>query len=426
MIFINSNNVRLLDSLPNDRILCIAYNSSDVEHYCSTNVSFVYINDLKGGEYIVGITHNDLATNDLSVLKALNKYTILSYNSRLLSKYVSSCDLELLHWFYTNEPIPQFVKDNETITAYRKINQSIPNIVNFISILTLIQQCQVVVSYYNLTMSDFEINNSVKYYNDLILSNLIKIEQNGIYTDFNNKLQYGYYSLTTTTGRPSNNYASGNYMSLNKTDGTRSKYVSRFVKGKLVEIDFKSFHPTLIAKLVGYDFQGHNPYTYLAKKYYATNAPTEEQIQQAKQFTFKQMYGSVDPIYSNIEFFKKIIDKVDQLWKQAHAVGYLETPIAKRKMQIKFYEQLNPAKLFNYYIQAFETEYMAGIINKINKVLEGNNTKIILYLYDSVLLDFDYICDSLQVLDDIYNQLNSLNLQYTVKIGTNFNDVKQI
>lgn len=426
MLLINSNNVGLLAKLPTDHVLCIAYSSSDVDHYYTTTVSFVYINDLKGGEYVVGITHNDLAHNDLSVLRVLNKYTVLAYNSRLISKYVNSYDLELLHWFYTNEPIPQFVKDSETITAYRKINHSIPNLINFISILTLIQQCQVVVSYYNLTMSDFEITNAVRYYNDLIFSNLLTIEQNGIAVDHSSTMQYGYYGITTTTGRPSNHYGGINYMSLNKSDGTRSKYISRFVKGKLVEIDFKSFHPTLIAKLVGYDFKQNNPYTYLAKKYYATDDPTSEQIQQAKQFTFRQMYGAVDPLYSNIEFFTKITEKVDQLWKQASAVGYIETPIAKRKMQVKFYEQLNPTKLFNYYIQAFETEYMAAVIGKINKVLAGNSTKIVLYLYDSVLLDFDHICDSLQVLNDIYYQLDLLNLQYTVKIGTNFGDVKQI
>ena len=49
---------------------------------------------------------------------------------------------------------------------------------------------------------------------------------------------------------------------------------------------------------------------------------------------------------------------------------------------------MNAQRLFNYYIQAFETEYNIELISKIFKLLENKQTRFILYVYDSFLFDF--------------------------------------
>ena len=40
---------------------------------------------------------------------------------------------------------------------------------------------------------------------------------------------------------------------MNKEDGTRSAFCSRFDSGALIEMDFDSYHVRLIAKLIGYE-----------------------------------------------------------------------------------------------------------------------------------------------------------------------------
>ena len=49
-------------------------------------------------------------------------------------------------------------------------------------------------------------------------------------------LVYSEYNPYTTTGRPSNRFGGTNFAALNKTDGSREKYISRFDGGMLVII----------------------------------------------------------------------------------------------------------------------------------------------------------------------------------------------
>ena len=50
---------------------------------------------------------------------------------------------------------------------------------------------------------------------------------------------------------------------------------------------------------------------------------------------------------------------------------------------------MNPQKLFNYQIQAFETESNVEMIKLLFKELNGYDSKLILYTYDSFLIDFN-------------------------------------
>lgn len=426
MTIINQVNSHILDSLQTSRVVAVPYKENTQSHYIKDKLSVVYINDLRGGEYVIGINHTDLPRNSPTILAKLSKYEVVALDSRFINKYIKCIDYEQLYWYFTNQEIPEDFLQPAVSTLYRRILGDIPQLVNFIPVLKLTQHAQTIVSYYNMQLGKYQIDYGVKYYNDVILHNLLKIESSGLAVSVGKQKQYGYYRIHSTTGRPSNHFDSVNYMSLNKTDGTRSKYVSSFTKGRLVEFDFRAFHPTLIAKLIGYDFKGQNPYEVLAQQYYDTAQPTPDQITSAKTFTFQQLYGGVDMRYRHIAFFEQMNHLTKNLWELGREQGYVETPIAKRKMYLNFYEDLNPPKLFNYYIQAFETEYMGGVLTKVHNSLTGFNSKVVLYVYDSFLLDFDQICDSFQLLNDIYKQLNALGLHYTIKVGTDYNNLTQL
>ena len=59
-----------------------------------------------------------------------------------------------------------------------------------------------------------------------MLYNLYLIESSGL--NSSKGLEYTQYNPYTSTGRPSNRYNGINYAALNKEDGTRDRFVSRF------------------------------------------------------------------------------------------------------------------------------------------------------------------------------------------------------
>jgi hypothetical protein len=196
--------------------------------------------------------------------------------------------------------------------------------------------------------------------------------------------QYNYY---TTTGRPSNRFDGINYAALNKEDKSRDCFISRFEDGKLVEIDFNSYHPRLIASLVGYDFGSEDVYEHLAKHYHNTQTPTKAQMLQAKEATFRQIYGGISKQYMHVPFFKEASNLARQLWTYGNEHGYIESPISGRRLILANYTDISEYTLFNYFIQMYETEFNTLMLEPILLGLIGRQTKPILYTYDSILFD---------------------------------------
>jgi hypothetical protein len=73
-------------------------------------------------------------------------------------------------------------------------------------------------------------------------------------------------------------------------------------------------------------------------------------------------------------------------------------------------------KLFNYYLQATETEVSVQKINQIHELLEPYDTCIILYQYDSILLDMPHH-EAKQLLPEIKQLLERGSFPTKVKVG---------
>ena len=67
--------------------------------------------------------------------------------------------------------------------------------------------------------------------------------------------------------------------------------------------------------------------------------------------------------------------------------GYVDTPVFKRRITKTKLKEPSPAKLFNYIIQASETEYNMEMLTNINVYCNNKLIKPILYTYDSLLFD---------------------------------------
>ena len=223
------------------------------------------------------------------------------------------------------------------------------------------------------------VDSKISKFSQLYPKSLAWVEKNGLYT----KMGYEYtrYNPLTITSRPSNTFKGTNYAALKKDDGVRSRFISRFENGKLCQLDFDGYHIRLISKLIGIDIPlDKKAHEWLANQY-------GKDISQAKAITFRQLYGGVEDEYYHIPFFKKTSDYINSLWLDFLRNREVVTPILQRK--IKFDDSLNKNKLFNYVLQALETERNILILDKLSKIDLNQKSIPVLYTYDSILFDVD-------------------------------------
>lgn len=194
---------------------------------------------------------------------------------------------------------------------------------------------------------------------------------------------YSEYNPYTSTGRPSNRFGGINFAALNKNDGSREVFDSRYGDdGILIQLDYEAFHLRLVANQLQYDLPKTSVHRYLAEQYYNTNDITDDQYETSKQRTFALMYGSSDDV-GNVPFFRAVKQYTDVLWNEYKNNGY----IVGNKGKKIIVENPSPNKVFNYMVQWSETEQAMTRISSINEFLRGKLTKPILYTYDALLLD---------------------------------------
>ena len=198
--------------------------------------------------------------------------------------------------------------------------------------------------------------------------------------DVDGEYVYTQFNFKTLTGRPSNKFKGVNYAAIPKDDGSRGSFIAS--NDCLLELDIGAYHPTLLAKLVDYDFGDKDIHSAFAEMYGVD-------YQKAKELTFKQLYGGVFDKYKNLEFFRKVQIYTDDLWDTFQYQGYIECPISKKIFYRNELSDMKPQKLLNYLLQNLETSYNIRILWEIFKTLNGANTKLILYTYDSFLFDLD-------------------------------------
>jgi len=194
----------------------------------------------------------------------------------------------------------------------------------------------------------------------------------------NGKL-YSNYNLWTTTGRPSNSFGSVNFAALTKEQ--RKAFIPE--NDSLVEFDFDAYHLRLIGNLIEFKFPTDiSVHKYFSKKYGCS-------YEESKQKTFQILYGGIREEHKKLSgFYDLTYDYINNKWNEINRNKYVLTDIYKRKLIYKNYDDLNRNKLFNYLIQAYETEMNIKKILSIQDYLLGKKTKLVLYGYDSFLFDF--------------------------------------
>jgi hypothetical protein len=263
----------------------------------------------------------------------------------------------------------------------------------------------------NTPYSEF-FNNKVTLVFNAIERNGLRINKTEFEQHFHSTEQdfvYTQYNLKTTTTRPSNKFNGVNYAALNKENGCRKSFIPR--NDKFIEIDISAYHPSLASRLIDYNFPVDDIHAHFAALYKVDYA-------KAKELTFKQLYGGVFESYKDLDFFKKIQSYTDKKWQQFENTGFIEVPISNYRIEKNNVGEMNPQKLFNYLLQGYETAQNILVLWDMMRILMGKNTKLVLYTYDSFLLDVDET--ETDVLEEIKNIFKKYKLNTKNKTGYDY------
>ena len=225
------------------------------------------------------------------------------------------------------------------------------------------------------------------------------------YSIYKNQI-HTYYNLYNITTRPSNTFNNINFAALPKDGGARKALIPKHEY--FIEYDFTAYHPYLISTLFDYQLSS-SPYVHLGKVLQKTE-------KEAKEITFQNLYGGVRKDFRDKDFFKQVYEETNTLWKRHQRDGL--TKLANGRI---LYDNgdFTPSKLFNYYVQSLETTSNVEILSKVIKYLENKQSNVVLYVYDSILVDFSTE-DGIQTVKDIKNIMESTGYKVKMKKSTNY------
>jgi hypothetical protein len=227
------------------------------------------------------------------------------------------------------------------------------------------------------------------------------------------KKLYQNYNFFTTTSRPSNSIHNLNFAAL--TPEYRKCFSP--LNDVFVEFDFDAYHPRLIGDLIGYNFPKSSVHEYLSDKY-------DVDVDKGKNMTFQYLYGGIpNKIADKIEFLNMTKNLINEMWNEFNDKKKIETHIYNRPLEEENLENLNPQKLFNYYIQSYETERNVKLLMKLHQYLLSRKTNIVHYNYDSFLFDYDK-GDGVQTIYDIKKILEENGFITKTSVGLNYGEME--
>jgi hypothetical protein len=436
----------LLEEIKNHDIILCAIPLNNNVHPCVSKVCAVFIKDIISNKtYNISFQHDDsyFKMDDKKFINDINNLSNKKWviNKKSFIQMMPLKDLKDINLLIYLSHCKTFNLENYETIAHKFIKR-LSKLNNCIPILkhqeTFDLLCNSLLPYFELSLY----NDGYEKENNIVIETLAELELNGICVSpndfnnyfnnadvYNNNLVYSQYNIYTPTGRPSNNFQNVNYAALNKNNGCRSCFVSRFGKndGKMILIDYNAFHPTIIGQLTNFTTFGEKDvYQYLGEVFFNRNNLSEYDVEESKKITFKQLYGGVEKKYEHIKYFSNLKFFINNNWEFFKKNGYIETPIFKRRINSLHINNPWPNKILNYILQATESEIAISILKDVNSYLKNKKTKAVLYIYDSILFDF---CkeDGLQTLQDIIN-IMTCNKKFPIKVfsGDNYQFLNQI
>ena len=360
------------------------------KHPNNTHISFIFVRTLTD-QYILPQQHTDaLCSSNYEIESVLNtageKWVF--QKKKLLQSFTN------VREGLNDVDTAYFLKHGETIDYSQPIQHLVAPFIHkgykedIIQSIPILKLCEAIEP--ELKKCWKQKSKTYNWYNDIFIPTLARIEMTGIRVDREKFIDrwpqaskhiskgscvFTEYNPFTVTGRPSNRHGGVNYAALNKSDGTREVFVAN---GIYLQMDYNAYHPRLIGKLVKFDMPEGNVHEWLAEQYGCD-------VNEGKGITFRLLYGGIDDDFRQIPYLNAVADYIDELWMETQKRGFLQTP--HRIIPLDWIEQPNPQKVFNYLLQAVETEMNVDKMRTILDYIEGTQITLDLYTYDSFLFD---------------------------------------
>ena len=389
---------------------------NNFEHPTQNNVSAVYVRPIEASKgFMLCSNHSETLGIELRhIEEVLKKFNKLYCRDKK----------ELLHYFPLkslwdislppNTYIRPTTQTHEIFYNKHKDNREINIIIPIVKHYEICER----------TYSDLQVNigkntNYDTFFNSKTSLVFNAIERNGIrvhkptfekyFHPIDGEFVYSQYNLKTLTTRPSNRFNGVNYAALNKENGSRKSFIPQ--NEKFIEIDITAYHPTISSHLVDFEFPDSDIHSSFATMYGVDR-------DKAKELTFKQLYGGVFKEYRELPFFKRIQSYINNTWQTFQKEGEIETEISGYKYYRDSLENMNPQKLFNYILQNYETSQNILILWDILSILRGKKSKLVLYTYDSFLID---LSDSEKdLVKDVQKIFENYKLNTKIKYGSSY------
>lgn len=382
-------------------------------HPAQNSVCAVYIHPIESDKgYMVNINHPDaLELNNIQIQDLLKKFKTLYIRNKKDFLYYfhhkSVIDLTLNNNFkFTGEY--KLTVNDEVLKDFKEINKIVP----------ISKHYEFCTRVYN------ELKNNIgkpvnPFYNNKTSLVFYLIEKNGLKVnkeEFENRFHeidgefvYTHYNFKTTTTRPSNAFNNVNFAALNKDNGDRKCFIPS--NHYLVELDISAYHPTLLSKIINYIPKNDNIYDDIIEE-------TGLERDKVKLITLKQMYGGVWQEYEHLEYFQKLKKYIDSIWKEFNSKGQITCPISNHIYYKEKLTDMTPNKLLSYILQNLETAYNVHLLWEILQVLWNKDTKLVLYTYDAILLD--YHKKDKEEFNKIKEIFEKRGLKISIKYGKNY------
>ena len=436
----------LMENQQGDWFLHVVPESHD-SHPAVSKMSVLFIrNLLTGKDYYFAYNHPDSHPQFdkfifRGIFQAPNRKWVLDKKAfEQITGFQNVCDANLVSWMKNNETFelaeydtPAHYLVHKNAMGFGRLNLVVPLMKHKEAFADLAADM-------GDLLKGYEPDRAFSQFNDLIIGTLGNLEQQGIFVDRDlfterykvdpgpSSMVWSHYNVYTSTGRPSNSYKGVNYAALNQSDGTRKCFRSRYGKdGCMVVLDYTTFHPRIVSRLVKYDVPiDIDIYAYLAKLYFHKKEVDETDIKNSKAMTFRQFYGGIEDKYLHIKYLASIKHFTEEQWELFNTQGHVLTPFFKRRITSKHLSEPDPPKVFNYILQATEGELSIPKVKAVMDYLKDKQTKAVLYTYDAILYDF-YKPDGMETIQEL-RQIMSFDGKFPMKtyMGETYDDVKLI
>lgn len=386
-------------------------------HPMNNGLSFLYVQILDM-DFIIPYNHNDCEKIEIDLSQSTQPKWIWNKKGFLQSniQIQNLKDIQTSLFFQQNSLYP-FGDKLEVLTNFYTRLGLRDDLGKSISIMKWGEVLKGIVSEWNLSLTN-------DWIDDTMIPLLSDIERLGIHVDTEKFIDrwpangkhlidetlYTEYNPYTITSRPSNRFGGINFGALNKKDGTREVFIPN-KNNIFLQFDYDAYHVRIIGKLIKYTLPTTSVHQWLADQYGC-------EYDESKGRTFRILYGGVSEEDKEIPFFNEVDKFIEKMGNDSISKGYIQTPKGRR-IPIDWIENPNPQKLFNYLLQATETEFN---IEAMVRLKENNLPLPMLYTYDSFLFDYPLNSD-ISLAKEIKSVLESFGFPIKASWGTDYSKV---